>query len=267
MRLLIAISIALTSCKSTVIDLIDISEKQEILELNRMINDHKVTTGNWPTSSDIVSFRSSNILLKRFNKILLTDHTDTTVRIAFRLQYEDFEDPIRLLEMTELLRRYDIGRYSANMELDNLVLQDKIEMGQRTRLTTDEAKQIKKWDRYRIASRQLTIENTRTKERIKIKAGSHIYLFSKDTMLIKQVLPSRYGWANQRAEWILSTINSSDSTINVDLYHTGLLRRLVKLTEIDSLKVKSISGTFRIISVDDTAHNKGYLQLRGSVLN
>jgi hypothetical protein len=144
------------------------------------------------------------------------------------------------------------------MELNNLVLQDNIELGQRTRLTTNEAKQIKKWDRHRIASRQLTIENTKTKERIQIKAGTHIYLYSKDTLLVKQVLPSRYGWANQKAEWILSTINSSDSTINVDLYGPGVLRRLVKFTSIDSLNVKSISGTFRIVSVDDTAHNNVY---------
>lgn len=251
MRFLIIIVVMLTSCKSADIDFFDIMEKREIQELNTIINDHRIEKGNWPTSGDIENYRLTNNYLKRFSKVVLTDNPDSSLNVVFRLQYKDFEDPIRSLDMTEILTPLDSGRYAGKIDLDNLVLQNNIELGRRTRLTKDEKKQYKKWEQLRIASRLLTVENTRTNERLEIKAGSHIYLFSKDTLLVMQDTYSKQGWINQRAKWILSTINLSDSTINIDIYGAGTLRRLVKFTDIDSLNVESKPGTFRIIGVKE----------------
>ena len=60
----------------------------------------------------------------------------------------------------------------------------------------------------------------------------------------------------ERVEWTISTINSSDSTMNIDRFGS---RRLVKFSDIDSLVLKSRDGiltTFRIVGVNDTAHNR-----------
>jgi hypothetical protein len=255
MRLLLFSLLILTSCRPVEIDAFYLMNKREIRELDRAITNYRNEKGVWPSEENINNLKPNNHYLRRFSKITLTDKSDSSVRIYFRLEYKDFEDPIRLLEVTEDLHLTNKDLSGADMRFDNLVVQDNIQLGQRSKLTKDEKRQLKKWQQLRIESRQLTIENTRTKERQNIKVGSHIFVFSKDSLLAMQEIYTREGWVNRRAEWILSTINSSDSTVNLDHYSVGILRRLVTFSDIDSLNVKSIPGTFKIIGVNDTAHN------------
>lgn len=255
MRFLIFVLALFTSCRPVEIDSFYLMDKREIKELDHIITNYRNEKGIWPSEGDINNLKKSNHYLRRFSKVRLTDKSDSSVKIYFRLEYKDFEDPIRLLEVTETLHLQTNGLSGAELHFDNLVMQDNIQLGRRNKLTKNEKEQLKKWHKLKIASRRLTIENIKTKQRQDIGVGSHIFIFSRDSSLTKQDVYSKQGWVNQRAEWILSTINSSDSTINIDLYSAGILRRLVPFIDIDSLNVKSIPGTFRIIEVNDTAHN------------
>jgi len=266
MRFLIFIFFILTSCRTIDVDILELMEKSEIKELNRIIEDYKDERGYWPNDNDINNLRLTNDYLKRFSKITLTENSDSSLNIICRLQYKDFEDPIRALNITEVLTPLDSGRYTGKMEFDSLVLQDNIQVGHRSKLTREEKKKVKKWDRLRIEARQLTIENTKTKAGHNIKVGTPIYLFSRDSTLMTNKDYLTNDETNERLEWIISTINSSDSTMNIDRFGS---RRLVKFSDIDSLGLKSRDGkltTFRIVGVNDTAHNKIHMPCRGLVL-
>lgn len=255
MRSILFIIVILISCRSIDIDPLDLIRKNEIRELENVIQAYRSENGNWPTSRDIDNLKRTNIYLKRFSKISLTENSDSiSLNITSTLQYEDFEDAIRSLEFNETVTREPNGQYFGRFQFDNVVLQDNIQIGRSSNLTRAEKKQIRKWNRLRIETRQLTIENTITKEKHNIKVGTPVYFFSQDTTLVMTEDYSRdEGIIQRRVDWIICTINSSDSTLNID--RPGR-RRLVKFSDIDSLGLKSQDGrffTFRIVGVHDTA--------------
>lgn len=253
MRLVIIVFIILTGCRSIEVDFFELERKPEIRKLNEVIYNYRSKKNTWPSQLDWDSLKNTSDYLKRFVNVTLSDN-GVSLNVSFKLEYQVFEDPIQSLEVNEDFAPNGV----ISMNITDLVLQKNIALGTRTKLTSNEKKQFKEWEKLRKSNRQLTIENIKTKETRNLAVGTHIYIFTqRDSLnyINSRFNPETKQYDYLQAEWVLSTINTSDSTINVDIYGAGLLRKRLKFSEIDSLYLKSSRGTFRITRVNDTAHN------------
>lgn len=251
MRFLIFI-ILLTSCKSIYISQyghIEIDNKA-VRRLNDSVNDYKIKNQKWPTVQYIDSLRLTDMYINRLTRIDLIPENDSTINVDFKLEYIKFENPIQSMEMTESLISKGNHHYRVTIELVSLTLQNGNQLGTRTKLTSREKKLIKKWDRERKKAVQLTLENLKTKKTRSLKIETPIYLFSnKNKYLSVEEYRHRIFWKKDQRKWTLTSINASDSTVDIDVKGEPLLRTRVKISDIDSLRINSKVEKFKIVGV------------------
>lgn len=248
---LISILFILIGCRSIDVDW-ELMNNLDIQELRVVQYRYQKAHHFWPSAKTWDSIKHTNSRFRRFGKL-----TGDTSMVSYQIQYNPFENSFQSIAINEYLRLADTPGI-VSVQIVELILQGNIQLGTRTKLTTYEKKLYHRWERIRVNSRKLLVENPETKKQFAIRIGDHLFASSKIDSLgyVNPVYDSTTKRLNlyPSQEWVLKRINPSDSTIEIQTFG---LKKNIRTKDIDFVNLKNKRGKYKIIGIAvDMARNK-----------
>jgi hypothetical protein len=250
---IILVTIVASGCRSVDVNS-ELFWNSDIRQLIESFDNYYKKHRQWPSRQAWDSVKRSNKNFKRFVRLDYTTDYDT-VRLDFKLEYEEYYNVFKTIEMKQLVQSHDTG-YSSAVDFNhvNLALQGGIHLGHRVTLTPGEKRQFRKWERMRSKKSQLLIENLKTKETKTLKIGTHVNLFANTAVIRRNNFSFDDATGEDYydpAEWIVSGLNPNDSTIDIKLSGGWIFKHKINYAEIDSLKIKHRRKLFKIVGIRD----------------
>jgi hypothetical protein len=223
----------------------------ELWILNDSLTRFYFSAHRFPTSREVDSLTKTDPSFKRFSSVAIKPSSDSSA-LRLVIDYHALEHNLQSVD----INLFSAGRPGLGLEYNSVVYQRDIHVWPNEVRPPDNRpaqRLIKKSNRVRKRTRFLLIENTETGRTRKVKITNTISPFaSADTSFRYEpadrplFMSRKHFW---QTEWVLESINTSDSTLTLTPRHGWSRRQHLRISSIDSLFVSRKSAPYRVVGI------------------